>query len=101
MMYLFRLFVCLFVYRSIANRRLLPRIELPDKPVRPLTPYLRYIKENAVNTIVSDQVVQQSNRFKLVKLANIWSTMDDAAKAKYQKGYADEYVLALFLFANS
>lgn len=81
---------------SIANRSIKPQIELPERPVRPLTPYLRYIKENASKIHMSEQVTEQSNRLRFSKMAHIWSTLGAAEKAKYEEGYAEEYVCKLF-----
>lgn len=77
---------------GIANKSTKPQIELPERPIRPLTPYMRYIKENVSKTTMSEALTKQSNQIKFAKLANTWSSMDAAAKAKYQEGYAEEYV---------
>nr|ANA11557.1 mitochondrial transcription factor A [Dastarcus helophoroides] len=63
-------------------------LNIPEKPKRPLTPYMRFVKANKAELLKQQPDSKQSELVKLSALK--WKTVDPSLKEKYEAEYKSE-----------
>lgn len=63
-------------------------LNIPEKPKKPLSPYLRYLNE--IRSAVVKENPSLNNRDILKKCAEFWSTISEVKKKQYVEAYQKE-----------
>lgn len=86
--------VCLIVNQNpvrtlkVETRERLKSLKIPDKPKRPLNPYMLFAVEKRINILKENPNLKSVDVCK--KVAQEWKTVTEDQKAKYQEKYKKE-----------